>query len=294
VADPIGEAAATNGAAWFDEARFARAREARGLTWGSPLSAPRETGSTNDLALEAERNGLPEGATFVAHRQTAGRGRRGSVWLASPGENLTFSVLTRPERELAQAAPLPLVVGLALRDVVSERIRAAAGWLREPVLVKWPNDVLVGSRKIAGVLVESRLRGSVVGAAVIGIGLNVLTETFPEAIAGRATSLARAVRAASPGAGRDALASTLAHEELLTDVLAALEQRYRRFSEEGLAAFTLELASADALRDQRVRVEGVEGVGAGITETGSLRLRDDAGREHIVSAGHVELLGARA
>ncbi len=275
---------------WFDEERFTRAREARSSTWGAPLSAPEETSSTNDLALEAASAGLPEGATFVARSQTRGRGRRGSVWLASPGENLTFSVLTRPERELAVAAPLPLVVGLALRDVVSERIRAAAGWLREPVLVKWPNDVLVGSRKVAGVLLESRLRGSLVSAAVIGIGLNVLTESFPEEIAGRATSLVRAIRAATPGASRDSLATTLAPEELLADVLATLEKRYRQFLEDGLAAFTTELAAADGLRDQRVRVEGVEGVGAGLTETGALRLVDDAGREHIVSAGHGEIL----
>ncbi len=278
---------------WFDEDRFARALAARGCAWGAPLLAPREAASTNDLALEGERAGLGEGATFIAFRQSAGRGRRGNSWLSSPGENLTFSVLTRPERELAATAPLPLVVGLALHDVVSERIRAHAGWLREPVLVKWPNDVLVGSRKVAGVLVESRLRGSSVSAAVIGVGLNVLTESFPEEIAGRATSLARAVRAAAPRLDRALLADHLAHEELLADVLCAIERRYRRFRGEGLAPFVPELLAADGLRDQRVRVDGLEGVGAGITSTGALRLVDQRGQEHSVSAGHVELLGAR-
>lgn len=279
------------GAPWFDAARFERALAARGVSFGQPLDAPLETESTNDLALLAEKQGAPEGATFVARAQAAGRGRRGNRWLAEPGQNLTFSLLTRPERDVASCVALPLVVGLALRQVVEERVRAAAGFVREPVLVKWPNDVLVGARKIAGVLVESRLRGSVVSAAMVGVGLNVLTEEFPEEIAGRATSLVRAVRAAAPTADIARLSREgLAFEELLADFLGAFEPRYRTFLSLGLAPFVAELAECDALRERRVRIDALEGVGAGLTEAGALRIIDDAGCKHEVHAGHVELV----
>ncbi len=279
------------GEPWFDTARFEHARVASGTSFGARLDALYETESTNDLALASEKHAAPEGATFVARSQTAGRGRRGNRWLAAPGQNLTFSLLLRPEREVSQCAALPLVVGLALRQVVEERIRAAAGFLREPVLVKWPNDVLVGKRKIAGILVESRLRASTVTAAVVGVGLNVLAEELPEEIAGRATSLVRAVRAAAPQHTAASLAEKeLAFEELLAAFLAAFEPRYRQFLSLGLAPFLAELSGCDALRDRRVSIEGLVGVGAGISEAGALRLIDDAGHEHHVSAGHVELV----
>src|SRR5262245_9701989 len=107
------------------------------------------TESTMDDALRAARGGAPHGATFVADEQTRGRGRRGGVWISAPREDLTFSVLLRPARQASHYVAFSLAVGLAVRDAV-------APWVSTPVRLKWPNDVLAGEKKLAGVLIESQ------------------------------------------------------------------------------------------------------------------------------------------
>lgn len=280
---------------WFDVSRFDEARRRRNVHWGAPLAVLETATSTNDLALEAERSGAPEGATFVAREQTRGRGRRGNTWWAPPGDNLTCSLLLRPELDAKTIAALPLVVGLAVREVVARRLeRPDALFPAPPVLVKWPNDVLVESRKIAGVLVESRLRLEAVSAAIVGIGLNVRTRVFPEELAGRATSLARELRdRRAASAARGTTEELPAFEELLAELLASLERRYARFRSDGLASFLAELDVCDALRGRPVRVDGLVGIAVGIAADGALRLVDDAGTEHRAHAGHVELLDPR-
>lgn len=130
---------------------------------GIDLHVVAETGSTNaDLAAAAAR-GAPEGTVLVAESQTAGRGRLDRTWLAPPGAGLTFSVLVRPPVPAARWGWLPLLTGVAL--VVALREQAAV-----QVGLKWPNDVLVNGRKLAGVL--SEVHGE---AVVLGVGLNVST-----------------------------------------------------------------------------------------------------------------------
>ncbi len=307
----------TPGAPWLDPARCRRALDAQDCRWGEPLVAVPTTTSTNDLALAAEREGAPEGATYVAREQTRGRGRRGNPWWAAAGDNLTFSVLLRPQVPAAQAHALPLIVGLAVREMVSRRLGVSLHV--PPVLLKWPNDVWVGSRKIAGVLVESRLRGDQVSAAIVGIGLNVHTLVFPEDLLGQATSLARELRprrasSRAPVGPREVprgadletdrrtspepddtpallpLAEFLAFEDLLAELLGRLQARYERFLRDGLESFLPELSEADALRGRAVRIDELEGIAAGITGEGALRLCDLSGQEHAIHAGHVTLL----
>ncbi len=266
--------------AWFDSETFAQLRARRGISWGERLDVHDVTASTNDCAFEAARQGTAEGAVFVAGRQTAGRGRRGNRWLAPPGENLTFSLLLRPERSLVELSQLPLVVGLAVREVVASRLSSMA---RE-ALVKWPNDVLVGSRKIAGILVESRLREGDVSVTVVGIGLNVLTARFEGELAGSATSLSRE---------RASIPKEHALEELLVELLDSLERRFVRFCRDGLESFLPELSVTDALRGRRVRIGEVTGEALGIGDAGELLVLDDAGARHALSAGHVEILASR-
>jgi len=115
-----------SGTPWFDPARFHRALGAQGCGWGEPLVAVPTTTSTNDLALTAERAGATEGAVYVAREQTQGRGRRGNPWWAAAGDNLTFSVLLRPRLPAAKVHSLPLVVGLAVREVVAKLTEIAA------------------------------------------------------------------------------------------------------------------------------------------------------------------------
>ncbi|MEI9941276.1 MAG: biotin--[acetyl-CoA-carboxylase] ligase [Pseudomonadota bacterium] len=255
----------------FDADRFrAEAREAKPKL-GRPLMYQPVTGSTNDDALLAARSGAPHGSLFVADEQTAGRGRRGNTWLAAPGESLLFSLLLRPRLDLAQTSALTLAIGLALRDAIAPQ-------LTDTAQIKWPNDLYVNDRKLAGVLVESQLQGDRLQAVVVGVGLNVATRDFPAEIAARATSLALL------GAPR------LERETLLQQLLNAMAARLEAYERTGVAGILVELNAADALRDKRVRVDAQVGTGRGLDDQGRLLLEDDSGVVHAIIAGTVELL----
>lgn len=255
----------------FDADRFrARARETKPQL-GRPLMYEPVTGSTNDNALLAARSGAPHGSVFVADEQTSGRGRRGNAWLAAPGESLLFSVLLRPRLQLAGASGLTLAAGLALRDAIGPL-------LTHSTHLKWPNDLYVNGKKLAGILVESQLQGDHLQAVVVGIGLNVSAREFPAEIASRATSLA--LLGAAP----------LDREALLQEILNALAVRLEAYQQTGVAGILNELNGADALAGKRVRVDAREGVGRGLDDQGRLLLQDDAGIMHAIVAGTVELL----
>jgi BirA family biotin operon repressor/biotin-[acetyl-CoA-carboxylase] ligase len=170
------------------------------------------TGSTNAdlLARAVAAPGSPEGQVLVAEEQTAGRGRLGRSWSSSPGESLTFSVLLRPAAVPAgRRGWLPLLTGVA----VVSAVRAVSG---VDAVLKWPNDVLVAERKLAGILAEQSPDGS---AVVIGTGLNVATpaEALPASSAGLpATSLL-------------AEGATVSREALLLAVLGQLAHWYLTF-----------------------------------------------------------------
>jgi len=260
----------------IDAARVARLVRQRGLALGSELSVKVVTESTNDDALTAARAGAPHGATFVAERQTKGRGRRGATWLSAPDESLTFSVLLRPNLSAERTSALSLAVGLSVRESVATRVSA-------PVLVKWPNDVLVSQKKLAGILIESQIGASGLEALVIGIGVNVATRELPAEIADLATSLALLG------------AVDVQRESLLVDLLGSLEARFDLYVTSGLAPMLAELRAHDALYQKRVRAESgnqlLTGVADGIDETGALIVVDDDGVRHAVVAGMVRTVG---
>jgi BirA family biotin operon repressor/biotin-[acetyl-CoA-carboxylase] ligase len=257
----------------FDAERFrAQASETKTqLPLGEPLTYLPLTGSTNDDALAAARSGAPHGSLFVADAQTAGRGRRGNTWLAAPGESLLFSVLLRPQLELSQVSALTLAIGLALRDAIAPLAPSEAQ-------IKWPNDLYVGGKKLAGVLVESQLQGDHLKAVVVGVGLNITTRDFPAEIATRATSLALLG------------ATSLEREPLLHELLAAIALRVEAYQHAGVAGILDELNAADALRGQQVRVDALIGIGRGLDAQGRLLLEDEHGEIHAVLSGTVELL----
>jgi len=131
--------------------------------------------STNNYA--AERIALPElphGTVILAHEQTNGHGQRGRTWSSAKGLDLTFSIILRPtDLKATDQFILAKVSALALQDVVEDVLRVAVGLGGGAVRVKWPNDVLVGTRKIAGVLIQNELLGGRVQSVIVGIGLNV-------------------------------------------------------------------------------------------------------------------------
>ena len=259
----------------FELSRFEAERAARGVGLGQVADWRDETESTNDDAAAAAKAGAPHGALFGAETQTRGRGRRGGQWFSTPGQGLWFSVLLRPTFAAERAPGLSLCAGLAVRAAVAERVSA-------DVRVKWPNDVLAGGRKLAGILVESQLQNARIASVVVGVGINVAQRELPAPIADTATSLALL---SASDAGR---------ERLLADFLEQLELELGRLSMHGMAAVAEALAPYDALLERRLRIDALEGHGAGIDASGRLRLRLADGREELVASGHVELLDTAA
>ncbi len=256
----------------FDVERFERWRAEIGCGLGSPLTALAITGSTNDDALTAAREGAAHGTTFVADHQTSGRGRRGRSWIAEPGDGLLFSVLLRPELEPTRPGLLPPTLGLAVRAAVSELLPPA---LAAETRVKWPNDVWVSGRKIAGVLAESRLGGS--GAVVVaGVGINLETRRFPPELEERATSFAR-------------LGVAVEREALLAQALRGLEMRLGCLSR-AADEIVSELREYDGLIGRHVRVDGTDGIASGIGADGRLTLQLCNGDITQIHSGHLELL----
>jgi BirA family transcriptional regulator, biotin operon repressor / biotin---[acetyl-CoA-carboxylase] ligase len=248
----------------------------RGTMLGRPLVLLPSATSTNDLALRAARDGAAHGATWVAERQTAGRGRRGRAWVSASGESLLFSVLLRPACPPAGLPPIGLLCGLAVRDAVA---RAAPG---VPISIKWPNDVLAAGRKLAGVLVEAVTVGSRVEAVVVGIGINVHTRSFPDELAESATSVGIIV--ASSGAPPD-------RGVLLADVLQSIDQDLHVVVAKGLGLLRERIAAADVLRGRRVRSDsGEEGLATGVDDEGRLLVRADDGVVQRWAAGEVNLV----
>ncbi len=152
---------------------------------GRPLLAFQEVGSTNDVAKQLALHHAPDGLVVVARNQTGGRGRRGRAWVSFPRQAVYLSLVLRPEWAAGDVGWLGVLGGVAAADALHEigvpRIR-----------IKWPNDILVGERKIAGVLVEPRVGEGRLDFAVLGIGLNVAqrSDEWPPELAAIATSCA--------------------------------------------------------------------------------------------------------
>lgn len=144
------------------------------------------TDSTNDVAARLAEAGAAEGTTIVAEMQTAGRGRHGRSWFSPPGAGLYVSVILRPPAEIVnEASPVGLLT-LASGVAIAEAVRAVTGL---PARIKWPNDVLVGGRKLAGILAEATLQGGALEFVVVGFGVNLRQVVYPPEIAARVTSI---------------------------------------------------------------------------------------------------------
>lgn len=214
---------------------------------GAPHVHHRVVDSTNERAKALAAAGAPHGTLVTAGEQTAGRGRQGRSWLAEAGTAVLMSVVLRPPPEA-----LPLAAAVA----VAEAVPAEAA-------IKWPNDVLVDGRKLAGILVEGRPQE---GWVVLGIGLNV--GGFP----------------AELGEIAAALPAGVARDDVLATLIASLDVWLAAPLPEVLAGWR----SRDALLGERISWDGGTGVAAGIDEDGSLLVDTDAGQVSLI-AGEVHL-----
>lgn len=233
--------------------------------FGFPHRHFRLTDSTNARARELAEAGAPGGLVVTADEQDAGRGRHGRSWFARPGSALLYSALLRP---LGDRPLLPLAVPLAVCEVAESSASVECG-------VKWPNDVWVGTRKLAGVLIESRFEQGGGGWAVIGVGLNLTVgrDELPHELRETATSLA--IESGAGPAPDDA-------RRILGDAL-------ERWVEAEPAAILEGFRSRDALAGRRISWDEGAGTAAGIDDSGHLLVDTDEGERRALGAGEVHL-----
>ncbi len=230
-----------------------------------------ECGSTNDEAARLARAGARHGTVVIAEAQRAGRGRDGHTW-ASPAGGLYLSAVLRPPLPLHDVPPMTLAIGIGLCD--------AARTTGAPARLKWPNDLLVGSRKLAGVLVESQSQGGRLDAVIVGIGVNLVTQPDGD-LAATAVTLA------------EAAGTAIDREAFVRGLLANVERWVDRYVAVGLEAIIPAWQDRMAIGlAARATVDGAPLVGEvhGLDPDGALLLRDDSGRVHRVRSGEVEVL----
>ena len=223
------------------------------MSLGSPRLHHRVCGSTNDLAKQLAAAGAPHGLLITASEQTAGHGRQGRTWTAPAGEALLMSLVLRDAHPL-----LPLAAAVAVAQTVGDEAR-----------IKWPNDVQLGGRKVAGILAEGRPQE---GWAVLGIGVNVAI---------RVEDLPAELHATAATLGRDPADV----EPFLADLLAALERTLALAPAEVLDAWR----ARDALAGREISWSGGRGTAAGIDGEGRLVVELADGGRTALDAGEVHL-----
>lgn len=242
--------------------------------FGRSLEIREITDSTNDDARAASNAGARDGHVVVADTQRKGRGSRGRQWDSPAGSDLYLSIVSHVATPLHEIAPLTLAVGLGVAEAVDRLLARGTGSFDAPprAEIKWPNDVWVRGKKIAGVLVEGASVGETSLPLVIGIGLNVNREQFPDGLDTQATSLR--LESGRPCARARVLATLLDHVERAVD----------RFVQEGAAATAREVDQRLCLRGQRARCDELSGVVLGLAASGALRLEVD-GQPREIFAG---------
>ena len=249
----------------------------RNTTWaGQEIYYYDVTDSTNIRAKELAEEGHPSGTLVVADRQEAGRGRRGRSWDSPSGTGIFMTLLLKPEMNPNHASMLTLVAAMA----VARSISKCAG---TEALIKWPNDIVIGGKKICGILTEMSAQFDFINHIVIGIGINVHNEHFPEEIAETAGSIFLQT------------GKRIRRAELIEQILEQFEHYYAIFMEtEDLSGLVKEYNSILVNMNKSVRVldpkEPFEGKAMGITKKGEL-IVDTWESRKMVSSGEVSVRG---
>ncbi len=250
----------------------------QGRVAGHPLRYLPETDSTNRVALEQGRSGGGTGMVIVAGHQSAGRGRLGKKWLSSAGGGLYFSMLLRPLLPLDEVAKITLAAGVAVAEALEPLCR-------ERVMLKWPNDIIIGHRKCGGILAELDISSIDTPLVVLGIGLNIQAPAagYPPEIADRAGALA------------DFSTVSLEDGSLLEGLVTNIDRVLVELEQHGWPAIRTRWQQRDITLARRLtwvtaRGEVIHGVSQGIDEQGLLFIKDDSGVLHEVLSGDVQLL----
>ncbi len=265
----------------FAGALAARVDRLRGFA--SPVVWYDTASSTNDLAERAAMGGAGHGTVVAADCQERGRGRMGHTWHSPAGAGLYISVVLRPaeigiaggRESVAAASWITLTAGVAC----AEAVRRATGL---PAAIKWPNDLVVGPRKVCGILAEAASSSGPRGYVILGFGINVLAASYPRDIAERATSI------------EAELGRPVDRAEVFAESLACLAERLRQLSSGGFET-TLDAWRALSPSSTGARVEladaggWVEAVTAGVDRDGALLANTGRGIRRVV-AGEVRWL----
>ncbi len=174
---------------------------------GKKIISFREIDSTNTYAKKMEELTGNHGTVILAEKQTKGRGRFNRAWESESGKNLTFSILIEPETEIPNIGVVPLCTGAAIIEILCKYLNLNAE-------CKWPNDILINGKKVCGILVESTYLNNKINKLIIGIGINVNQEIFPDDISEIATSL------------KIETGTTINRHELLSGILNIIEVMY--------------------------------------------------------------------
>ncbi|HWO47527.1 MAG TPA: biotin--[acetyl-CoA-carboxylase] ligase [Solirubrobacterales bacterium] len=246
------------------------------MTFGTPHRHYRSTDSTNTRARELAAAGAPQGTIVTASEQTAGRGRQGRTWTAPPNKALLYSAIVRPLED--HHTLLPLAVPLAVSEAAEQL---------NPDLeckVKWPNDIHVEGRKLAGVLIEARPQD---GWAVIGIGLNltIQTDEFPEDLRASAVSIFNADQR-TKGRGSAGPSPLLSAGP---PPLGPLNSRLEHWVQAEPAEILATWRKRDALKGREIAWEEGSGVADGIDDRGYLLVVTPSGDRVAIGAGEVHL-----
>ncbi len=234
-----------------------------------------EIDSTNNYAKHLAAQGYPEGTLVIAERQTAGRGRRGRQWHSEPGQGIFMSLILRPALPVRELSRITMFIALAIVETLNE-IGIKSG-------IKWPNDVLINGRKIAGILTEAVTDMDSIEYVVIGIGLNVnmLSQDFPEEFRAVATSV------------RVETGRLIPRVELLRGLLLNLENSYEQLTAGGFSEILEKVRNLSLVIGHDIQIDNVNGITAGraidIDNNGFLMVRDSRGNIHHVMSGEILL-----
>ena len=245
-----------------------------GQRLGTGLHYFSEIGSTNSYARRLAEQGAKEGELVIAESQTHGRGRLGRRWVSPPNVNLYISVVLRPKLPPARAPQITLMAAVAL----AETLRS---FLPVPPTIKWPNDITLNGKKLAGILTEVNCGTESVEFVILGIGVNVNypVDLMPEEIRQRATSVLIERQ------------NKVSREDLLWRLIQDLDRCYGEIEENGFAPLAPRWEAYFGWRGQRLRIELLDqvvfGIARGIDHDGALLLEDDHGGLQRVIAGDV-------
>ena len=264
----------TEATALFDEEELRTLLQRQ--SFGHPLYFFKTIASTNDYARELAARDSPEGTLVISEEQTAGRGRMGKSWISPAGTGLWISLVLRPTFPPSQGPLITPMTAVAVAGAIREVTGLSAG-------IKWPNDIIINERKAAGILMESSAGARSIRHIIVGIGINVNTEEFPEEIREKATSL------------RICSGNKISRMEILISVIRQLERLYSFVTPGGDPDIILKRYRSWSVTIGRMITADRAGKkltarALDITATGGLLVRDQTGMTEELISGEIQNL----